>query len=72
MLALPLGLVGMYARRRVKETDQFLAVSRAGHMISQPIPALWHSRRLSVVRGFTLIAADSLAFNIFIFMLNHI
>jgi MFS transporter, MHS family, proline/betaine transporter len=73
VLALPLGLVGMLVRRWVSETSQFLAVWRAGQMIKQPIPALWADHRLALIRGFTLIAAGSLAFNtFFIFMPNHL
>jgi MFS transporter, MHS family, proline/betaine transporter len=73
VLALPLGLVGMFVRRRVSESSQFLAVWQAGHMIKQPIPTLWAHHRLAVIRGFALIAAGSLAFNtFFIFMPNHL
>ena len=73
VLALPLGLVGMFVRRRVSETSQFLAVWQAGQMIKRPIPALWANHRLAVIRGFALIAAGSLAFNtFFIFMPNHL
>jgi MHS family proline/betaine transporter-like MFS transporter len=73
LLALPLGLVGVFVRRRVDETSQFLAVSRAGQMVSKPIPALWTHHRLALIRGFALIAAGSVAFNtFFIFMPNHL
>jgi MHS family proline/betaine transporter-like MFS transporter len=73
LLALPLGLVGVFVRRRVNETSQFLAVWRAGQMIKKPIPTLWAQHRLALIRGFALIAAGSLAFNtFFIFMPNHL
>jgi MHS family proline/betaine transporter-like MFS transporter len=73
VLALPLGLVGMFVRRRVIETSQFLAVWQARETIKQPVPTLWANYRLALIRGFALIAADSLAFNtFFIFMPNHL
>lgn len=73
ILALPLGLVARFVRRRVSETSQFLAVQQSGHLIKQPIPSLWANDRLAVLRGFALIAAGSLAFNtFFIFMPNHL
>jgi MHS family proline/betaine transporter-like MFS transporter len=73
VLALPLGLVGVFVRRRVDEPSQFLAVRRAGQMITKPIPTLWNQHRLSLIRGFAMIAAGSVAFNtFFIFMPNHL
>jgi MHS family proline/betaine transporter-like MFS transporter len=73
VLALPLGLVGMFIRRRVSETSQFLAVWQAKQMIKRPLPMLWANHRLAVIRGFALIAAGSLAFNtFFVFMPNHL
>jgi MFS transporter, MHS family, proline/betaine transporter len=73
VLALPLGLVGMFVRRRVSETSQFLAVWQARETIKQPVPTLWANYRLALIRGFALIAAGSLAFNtFFIFMPNHL
>jgi MHS family proline/betaine transporter-like MFS transporter len=73
ILALPLGMVARFVRRRVSETSQFLAVQQSGHVIKRPIPSLWANDRLAVLRGFALIAAGSLAFNtFFIFMPNHL
>jgi MFS transporter, MHS family, proline/betaine transporter len=73
ILALPLGLVAKFVRRRVSETSQFLAVQQSGHVIKHPIPTMWANDRLAVLRGFALIAAGSLAFNtFFIFMPNHL
>jgi MFS transporter, MHS family, proline/betaine transporter len=72
ILALPLGLVARFVRRRVSEPSQFLAVSQA-QMIRRPIARLWASDRLALMRGFVLIAAGSVAFNtFFIFMPNHL
>jgi MFS transporter, MHS family, proline/betaine transporter len=57
----------------VSETSGFLAVQESGQVIKKPIPTLWANDRLAVMRGFALIAADSLAFNtFFIFMPNHL
>jgi MFS transporter, MHS family, proline/betaine transporter len=73
ILALPMGLVAGYVRRRVSETSHFLAVSEAGQLASQPIPTLWVNHRPALLRGFGLIAAGSLAFNtFFIFTPNHV
>jgi MFS family permease len=42
-------------------------------MITKPIPTLWNQHRLSLIRGFAMIAAGSVAFNtFFIFMPNHL
>jgi len=72
ILALPLGLVARFVRRRVSESSQFLAVSQA-QMIRRPIARLWARDRLALMRGFVLIAAGSVAFNtFFIFMPNHL
>jgi MHS family proline/betaine transporter-like MFS transporter len=72
LLALPLGLVGGFVRRRVSETTQFLAASQAGQIIRRPSP-LWLENRVALIRGFALIAAGALAFNtFFIFMPNHV
>jgi MHS family proline/betaine transporter-like MFS transporter len=65
LLALPLGLVARFVRRRVSETSQFLAVQESGQMITRPIRWLWANDRAAVLRGFALIAAGSLAFNTF-------
>jgi MHS family proline/betaine transporter-like MFS transporter len=73
IVALPLGLVARFVRRRVSETSQFLAVQQSGHLIKHPIPTLWANDRLAMLRGFALIAAGSLAFNtFFVFMPNHL
>ena len=50
LLALPLGLVGGFVRRRVSETTQFLAASQAGQIIRRPIPALWLENRVALIK----------------------
>jgi MFS transporter, MHS family, proline/betaine transporter len=73
LLALPLGLIGGFVRRRVSETSHFVAASQAGQTVRQPVPRLWSHHRVALLRGFALIAAGSLAFNtFFIFMPNHL
>jgi MFS transporter, MHS family, proline/betaine transporter len=73
ILALPLGLVARFVRRRVSETSQFLAAQQTGQVIQRPVPTLWANDRLALIRGFALIAAGSVAFNtFFIFMPNHL
>ncbi|HEY6688406.1 MAG TPA: hypothetical protein VI094_19605, partial [Propionibacteriaceae bacterium] len=50
-----------------------LALQESGQVIKKPIPTLWASDRLAVLRGFALIAAGALAFNtFFIFLPNHL
>ena len=72
LLALPLGLIGIYLRRRVTETEQFVALQDESKLVSQPVRDLWNRQRRAVGRGFWLIAAGSLAFNtFFIFMPNN-
>jgi MHS family proline/betaine transporter-like MFS transporter len=42
-------------------------------VIKKPLPTLWASDRLAIMRGFALIAAGAVAFNtFFIFMPNHL
>lgn len=73
ILALPLALVARFVRRRVSETSGFLALQESGQVIKKPIPTLWASDRLAIMRGFALIAAGAVAFNtFFIFMPNHL
>ena len=73
ILALPLGLVARFVRRRVSEPSQFLTVQQSGQVIKRPIPTLWANDRLALIRGFVLVAAAALASNtFFIFMPNHL
>jgi MHS family proline/betaine transporter-like MFS transporter len=73
ILALPLALVARFVSRRVSETSGFLALQESGQVIKKPIPTLWASDRLAIMRGFALIAAGAVAFNtFFIFMPNHL
>jgi MHS family proline/betaine transporter-like MFS transporter len=72
LLALPLGLIGLYLRRRVAETQQFVELQAASKLLDHPARELWQRHKTAALRGFCLIAAGSLAFNtFFIFMPNN-
>jgi MFS transporter, MHS family, proline/betaine transporter len=73
LLALPLGLVGVYMRRRVAETPGFVELQRTDALSSGPIRALWTRHRHGLRAGFAVIAVGSLTFNtFFVFMPNHL
>ncbi len=73
LLALPLGLIGLYLRRRVAETQQFVVLQTTSRLLDHPARELWKRHKAAVLRGFCLIAAGSLAFNtFFIFMPNNL
>jgi MHS family proline/betaine transporter-like MFS transporter len=74
LLALPLGLVGLYLRRRVAETPRFLQLQqRTETLVGGPIRTVWTRRRAGLRTGFAVIAAGSLTFNtFFVFLPNHL
>ena len=73
LLALPLGLIGLHLRRRVGETQQFVVLQSTSRLLDHPARELWHRHKTALLRGFCLIAAGSLAFNIFfIFLPNNL
>jgi MHS family proline/betaine transporter-like MFS transporter len=73
LLALPLGLVGWYVRRRTDETAQFLALEEVQRLSGRPWRRLRKTSRGRLWRGFAVMAAGSLAFNtFFIFLPNHV
>jgi MFS transporter, MHS family, proline/betaine transporter len=73
LLALPLGLIGLYLRRRVAETQQFVVLQTTSRLLDHPARELWKRHKVAVLRGFCLIATGSLAFNtFFIFMPNNL
>ena len=73
LLALPLGLIGLYLRRRVAETQQFVVLRTTSQLLDHPARELWRRHKVALLRGFCLIAAGSLAFNtFFIFMPNNL
>jgi MHS family proline/betaine transporter-like MFS transporter len=73
LLALPLGLVGFYVRRRVAETPRFVQLQRTEALAAAPVRTVWTLHRAGLKTGFAVIAAGSLAFNtFFVFMPNHL
>lgn len=73
LIAVPLGLVGLLLRRRITDTTSFVSVRDTSGIIDRPVQQLWQWHRASLVRGFCLLAAGSLAFNtFFIFMPNNL
>ena len=73
LFALPLGLIGLYLRRRVAETEQFVVLRTTSRLVDHPARELWQRHKAQVLRGFCLIAAGSLAFNtFFIFLPNSL
>jgi MFS transporter, MHS family, proline/betaine transporter len=73
LLALPLGLVGLYIRLRIEETPGFRAVQRLGAAARAPLAdTLRTARRAVVVVGFGLVAAVTATFNlVFVFLPSH-
>ena len=45
LLALPLGLIGLYLRRRVAETPQFVVLQTASQLLDHPARELWSVTR---------------------------
>ncbi len=73
LLALPLGLIGVYLRRRVAETPRFVLLMSTSARSEGTVRALWKHHRVALRTGFAVIAIGSLAFNtFFVFMPNHL
>ena len=73
LLALPLGLVGLYIRLRVEETPGFRAVQRLGAAARTPLADTLRTARREVMIGFGLVAAVTATFNIvFVFLPSHL
>jgi MFS transporter, MHS family, proline/betaine transporter len=73
LLALPLGLVGLWIRLRIEETPGFRAVQRLGAAARTPLADTLRTERRAVIVGFGTIAAVSTAFNIvFVFLPSHL
>ena len=45
LLALPLGLIGLYLRRRVAETSQFVELQTASQLLDHPARELWQRHK---------------------------
>jgi MFS transporter, MHS family, proline/betaine transporter len=73
LLALPLGLVGLYIRLRIEETPGFRAVQRLGAAARTPLADTLRTARRAVVVGFGIVAAVTATFNIvFVFLPSHL
>jgi MFS transporter, MHS family, proline/betaine transporter len=73
LLALPLGLVGLYIRFRIEETPGFQAVLRLGAAARTPLADTLRTARREVVVGFGIVAVVSATFNIvFVFLPSHL
>ncbi|MGH9262601.1 MAG: MFS transporter, partial [Acidimicrobiales bacterium] len=73
LLALPLGLVGLYIRLRIEETPGFRAVQRLGAAARTPLADTLRTARRQLAVGFWIVAAVSATFNIvFVFLPSHL
>ena len=69
LVALPLGLVGLYLRQRLDETPRFRAVQLAGAVARRPLADILRDYPSRLLAGLTPVAAASLALNLFFFYL---
>jgi MFS transporter, MHS family, proline/betaine transporter len=73
LVALPLGVVGLYVRFRLEETPDFRAVQRRGALSSTPLGETLRTSTRQVIIGFGVVATVSLTFNIFfVFLPNFV
>jgi MFS transporter, MHS family, proline/betaine transporter len=73
LLALPLGLVGLWIRLRIEETPGFRAVQRLGAAARTPLADTLRTARREIAAGFGLVAAVTATFNIvFVFLPSHL
>jgi MHS family proline/betaine transporter-like MFS transporter len=73
LLALPLGLIGLYIRSRIEETPGFQAIQRLGATARTPLAETLRTERRAVVAGFGLVAAIAATFNlVFVFLPSHL
>jgi MHS family proline/betaine transporter-like MFS transporter len=73
LVALPLGLVGLYIRLRLEETPEFLFVQRHGRVSTTPVSETLRTSARQVIIGFGVVATVSLTFNLFfVFLPNFV
>nr|WP_253942394.1 MFS transporter [Nocardioides sp. zg-1230] len=73
LLALPLGMVGVLLRRRGLESPLFLHARSTAARQPAPVRVVWSDHRRGALTGFAVIAAGSLAFNMFfVYLPNHL
>jgi MHS family proline/betaine transporter-like MFS transporter len=71
LLAIPLGVIGVLLRRRIADPARFTAIRSSSPVVERPFLEVWSGYRIQVVRGFCLLAAGSLAFNMFFIFLPN-
>jgi MFS transporter, MHS family, proline/betaine transporter len=69
LVALPLGLVGLYLRLRLDETPRFRAAERADALVRRPVADLLRRYPRRLLLGLAPVAAASLTFNLYFFYL---
>jgi MHS family proline/betaine transporter-like MFS transporter len=73
LLALPLGLVGLYVRVRLEETPGFLMVQDRDAAARTPLREVLGTARPQLAVGFAIVAAVTVSFNIFyVFLPSHL
>jgi MFS transporter, MHS family, proline/betaine transporter len=73
LVALPLGVIGLYLRLRLEETPAFEAVQRAGVVARRPVTETLRDYPGRVLAGFGLVAAAALTFNtFFVYLPTHL
>ena len=73
VLALPLGVAGLYLRLRLDETPHFRAIQRARAIARRPVAEAVRADPGRALVGFGLVAAASLTFNtFFVFLPSHV
>lgn len=65
LLALPLGVVGLYIRSRLEDTPAFQATQRMGAVADLPIAEAVRNHRRQALVGFGVVAAVVATFNVF-------
>jgi MHS family proline/betaine transporter-like MFS transporter len=65
LAAVPLGLVGLYLRLALDDTPRFRTLERAGAVARRPVAETLSGHGGRLLRGLVLMAAASLAFNLF-------
>jgi MFS transporter, MHS family, proline/betaine transporter len=65
LAAVPLGLVGLYLRLALDDTPRFRTLERAGAVARRPVADTLSGHGGRLLRGLVLMAAASLAFNLF-------
>jgi MHS family proline/betaine transporter-like MFS transporter len=73
LVALPVGLIGLYLRRRLDETPRFRALQHAHDLAEWPLREALRAYPRRMLVGLALVAAASLTFNtFFIYLPNHL